>query len=411
MKNIFLLLSTVLFTQVSLSQDSISVLWVGNSYTSVNDLPATTRDLALSLNKKITYQTVANGGYTFQMHANNVATYTAIHANPWDVVVLQGQSQEPSFPYSQVNTGSIPYAQQLADSIYKNNACGNVMYYMTWGREVGDPQWDSINTFEKMNQRLYDAYLRIADSSNSAMVSAVGSVWKYMRDNHPSIGLYAGDGSHPSLAGTYVAACTFYASLFRQSPVGASYLGGLDAQTATLIQQAAATVILPNLSTFHLHAIKEPTYANFHATVSGSTLNVVNLSAQATTYSWDFGDGNTANVETPSHTYAANGTYNVQLIASSACNDDTLNKAIQINVLGISEAQQNGVYWYATDYGFDLKNVDFNSEIVAFDAQGKRLGIQVKQLENGFQIWTDQQILFVHLTTPKGMEKDMKLMK
>ena len=39
------------------------------------------------------------------------------------------------------------------------------MFFMTWGRENGDPQWDSISTFNKMNLRLRNAYLRFADSS------------------------------------------------------------------------------------------------------------------------------------------------------------------------------------------------------------------------------------------------------
>ena len=36
----------------------------------------------------------------------------------------------------------------------------------------------------------------------------------------PEPELYFSDGSHPSPAGSYLAACTFYATLFHASPVG-----------------------------------------------------------------------------------------------------------------------------------------------------------------------------------------------
>ena len=40
-------------------------------------------------------------------------------------------------------------------------------------------------------------------------------------------------------AGTYLAACTAYAALYRKSPVGLDYSAGLDAELATLLQAAA----------------------------------------------------------------------------------------------------------------------------------------------------------------------------
>ncbi|HRP52262.1 MAG TPA: hypothetical protein PLI97_02000, partial [Fluviicola sp.] len=138
---------------ISFAQDSISVLIIGNSYVYSNDLPGTLQQLTTSLGKEITIDSKTNGGYTFQNHLNDPVTHTKIKSKSWDVVVIQGQSQEPCFPESQVTTQTIPYALQLVDSIYANNFCGNAMYFMTWGRKTGDSQWDSINTFEKMNSR------------------------------------------------------------------------------------------------------------------------------------------------------------------------------------------------------------------------------------------------------------------
>ncbi|MDG1332358.1 MAG: PKD domain-containing protein [Crocinitomicaceae bacterium] len=56
-----------------------------------------------------------------------------------------------------------------------------------------------------------------------------------------------------------------------------------------------------------------------------------------TTYSWDFGDGQTATSENPTNTYAANGTYTVCLTVSDSCGIDTLCNTINVNTIGIDE--------------------------------------------------------------------------
>ena len=55
----------------------------------------------------------------------------------------------------------------------------------------------------------------------------------------PDLELYVADKRHPSLAGTYLAACTVYASLFGKSPVGNRYTAGLPADVAAHLQQVA----------------------------------------------------------------------------------------------------------------------------------------------------------------------------
>lgn len=336
MKNpVLLLVLSFLLATCNFAQDSISVLFIGNSYVYTNDLPGVLSQLASNLGKTVTVGSKVNGGYTFQAHVNDPQTYSAIHQRSWDVVVLQGQSQEPSFPFSQVTSNSLPYAIQLADSVKAANFCSNVQFFMTWGRQNGDQQWDSINTFDKMNRRLYDAYMRFADSVD-AMVSPVGAVWKYVRDNHPTIQLYVSDGSHPSPAGTYLAACTFYSSLFRSSPLGSTYFGGLDPTTAEILQAASAQ-ILDSLEQFNLHPVNQPTQANFDFSVNGPTVQFTSMSSFATDWYWQFGDGITDVVEHPMHAYNSNGLFEVQLVASSVCNTDTLVQQVEMTTLNMNE--------------------------------------------------------------------------
>jgi PKD repeat protein len=71
--------------------------------------------------------------------------------------------------------------------------------------------------------------------------------------------------------------------------------------------------------------------ANFNSSTAGFTATFTNTSTNGTTYSWDFGDGNNSSVSNPSHTYSANGTYNVCLIATNSCGNDTTCKSVIVN--------------------------------------------------------------------------------
>jgi hypothetical protein len=56
---------------------------------------------------------------------------------------------------------------------------------------------------------------------------------------NPTIVLWQADGSHPSPAGTYLAACVLYARIFDASPVGVADTGGLSPDVAQALQVAA----------------------------------------------------------------------------------------------------------------------------------------------------------------------------
>lgn len=232
-------------------QDSAKVLFIGNSYTYYNNMPNLISGIANS--KGDFFQSISQtpGGASFYGHASNPTTFSKINNDFWDYVVLQGQSQEIAFSNSQVNTQSLPYIKQISDSIYINNPSSKILMYMTWGRENGDPQWPPISTFDEMNGRLRLGYMRMADSVG-ALVSPVGSAWKYVRDNNPAITLYDADGSHPSLNGSYLAACVFYAAIYRKSPVGSPAIVNISQADANILQTAAALTVLDSLDQWNI---------------------------------------------------------------------------------------------------------------------------------------------------------------
>lgn len=374
MKNLILILA-ILCSSTQFAQMNLKVLFIGNSYTAANDLPGTFAQIATAMGDQVTVDSKSNGGFTFQMHSQDPITYQKINAQAWDYVVIQGQSQEPSFPFGQVNTQSIPYAMQLADSVDANHPCAQVNYFMTWGRENGDPQWDSINTFHKMNARLRDAYLRIADSSN-ASVSPVGVAWRHLRETQPSIQLYAGDGSHPSVAGTYLAASVFYVSLFHKAITpNLAYTAGLDAITAQLLVDAANFVVLDSISTWKLVHPDSLTQVNV-LVQAGGIPGAYLFDAIGTHFDqvvWDFGDQQTATGPQVSHTFS-NGNYWVTCTATGPCGQATDSVLINLGANGISNLEL-GVTVHAMEENqwiIQGNNVH-QGDLQAFDYSGKTL--------------------------------------
>lgn len=403
----FLIITFFLFSYKLFSQDSVSVLFIGNSYLYTNDLPNVFKNIAISKGDIATIDSKTNGGFTFQSHVNDPVTFQKINSKPWDYVVLQGQSQEPSFPYGQVNTSTLPYAVQLADSVYSNSPCSQAMYFMTWGRQVGDPQWDSINTFDKMNFRLRNAYLRIADSAN-ASVSPSGPAWKFVIDNHPSINLFSADGSHPSYAGTYLSACVFYSSIFHKSPVGATFLGSLDQATAIILQNAAAITVLDSMSIWKLKHHDSLAHVAFASSVlnEGNNMQFTSTSNYVDNLTWFFGDDTFSSEQNPIHTYMVDGTYLVELIGTGACGSDTATQLITISTAALETVDQDNFQVEIIDNSHVLitsNSVFSKQDISIFDATGR--SIRFKVLEDSTQSklieFESSSVLYVHIFNEK----------
>jgi len=80
-------------------------------------LPGTLKSLALAGGDSVYHESSTPGGYTFEQHSTNSTTLSKIASRNWDFVVLQQQSQMPSFPPAQVASQTYPFAEDLVDSI------------------------------------------------------------------------------------------------------------------------------------------------------------------------------------------------------------------------------------------------------------------------------------------------------
>jgi len=309
------------------------ILFIGNSYTYVNDLPKMISEMGASTGDSLIYDSNTPGGYTFQLHSTNATTLAKINAQKWDYVVLQEQSQLPSFPPSQVAVECYPYARKLDSLIHLNNPCTKVVFYMTWGRKYGDASncanYPVICTYDGMQGRLRQSYLEMADN-NEAVVAPAGMAWKASRAADSTLNLWSSDNSHPSLEGSYLTACTFYATIFQKTPVGLPPSGTLAPATATFLQNIAHNTVFDSLSNWNINVFNPK--AAFNYTVNGHQVSFYNNSTYATNYFWNFGNGATDTLPNLIYTYPNAGTYQVQLIANDGCGmSDTITQTVVIN--------------------------------------------------------------------------------
>jgi len=224
------------------------VLFIGNSYTSVNDLPTTFAKLARSGGHRVETGRDTVDGSTLAEHAASVATATALAGARWDIVVLQEQSEIPSVDQLR-RSQMYPAARTLIEQVRHSGA--HPMLFMTWGHRDGWPQ-NGLVGYGAMQAAISDGYLAIG-KEEGVEVAPVGAAWQLLAAEQANPPLWQDDGSHPTIEGTYLAACVFYATIFRKSPVGLSYHDGLSDADAATLQEVAATTVLTHAATWGLN--------------------------------------------------------------------------------------------------------------------------------------------------------------
>lgn len=238
-------------------------LFLGNSYTDFNELEQLYADVVASLGEpRPEVLALTPGGYRLAQHASDARTdghavqVALSEPSAWDVVTLQEQSQIPGFPESDPTfVESVGAAGELGALCDARGA--RVVLYQTWGRRDGDDTNPGLYPdFTTMQDRLSAGYRALAtaaaDAGADVRVAPVGEAFRRIHDGEPDpldpaalfSRLYAGDGSHPSLAGSYLAACVIAAVARDADPRTIAYRpAGVDEADATRLLDAAAEAI------------------------------------------------------------------------------------------------------------------------------------------------------------------------
>jgi len=163
----------------------------------------------------------AVGSYTFDDDNNIVFNK---REKLFDAAVMMDCSQCPIHP--RLKTVFTEYARKDSDIVRAHGA--TPVFFMSWAY-ADKPE---------MTAELAEAYTT-AGNANNALVIPAGLAFARARRQQPELNLYAPDKRHPSLAGTYLAACTSFAALTGRSPVGNSYHATIDEPTVRFLQTVA----------------------------------------------------------------------------------------------------------------------------------------------------------------------------
>lgn len=199
------------------------ILFIGNSFTARNDLPGMIARLAASHGIEVEHKLLSMGGASLRMHWNKGAAQAEIDRGKYDYVVLQEQSTLPVKNAARMRENVL-----LFDPVIRKSGSRTVLY-MTWARKHAPESQRSITeAYESVGQEI------------GAIVVPVGQVWEAFLQRHKSPSLYDRDGSHPSPAGSLLAACVFLRAVFRKRLVMIGELpAGLSQDEVGVVSAAA----------------------------------------------------------------------------------------------------------------------------------------------------------------------------
>jgi len=314
----FLFFLSFLAANPSIAQEddeAIKVLFIGNSFTYMNDMAGLFEKMATNSGKEVIVESNTKGGASFKEHTGRKDMYRAINKRKWDYIILQGYSREMTYPKEYLDTATMPYIDQILDSIYQNNSCTNVLFYMTWGYEVGYPSREEIKTFEMMADTIRNGYKFIGNHYKIPVVP-VGMVWKELR-KRKDYDFYISDQFHPNINGSYLVASTFFSAIFNEQNEDFRPFGVRKRQSKVIAETAFKYV------TEHSDEYKlNQNYIFMHieeGRKSNHKLEFNSSFEDATKYLWKFGDGEESDQQSGVHLFKESGKYEVNLIVESDC--------------------------------------------------------------------------------------------
>jgi len=248
--------------------ETLRVLFVGNSYTAFNGLRGLYLDVARSLPRVPDPLDAARstaGGKRLVEHATDARVaghplHTALNTDEesWTHVVLQEQSQIPGFGDGQPDFEASRTAARELGALASMRSI-TVVLFVTWGRREGDAMnpglYPDYSTMQDRLDQGYDALAQAAREAGAEVeLAPVGAAFRVIHDGEADplspesrfSSLYGADGSHPSLAGSYLAACVFVATMLDVDPRTITHVpDGLDPDEAVALREAAATAVTP----------------------------------------------------------------------------------------------------------------------------------------------------------------------
>ena len=239
----------------STPRESTRVLFIGNSYTYCNEYPMLLKELAWYEGHHIEGVTYQHGGYTIKQHLADKVSQETVALGGFDYAFLQDQSLSSLRINTSLDENVVGEMGKMVDKVKEYSPNAKCIIEMTWGRKNGNDATKSkkLQAFVQAHPEFftsYEAMQKVITTNTTAMaqelgvgLSPVGIAWEIVRRERPDIDLYVKDGSHPSYAGSYLAAAVGYLTLFPE-PFKADTPIRLDSEVAKYLRSVAERVVL-----------------------------------------------------------------------------------------------------------------------------------------------------------------------
>ncbi len=215
-----------------------NILFIGNSFTYYNDMPAMVAELASRAGVDLCTVPVTKGGWHLERYADpeNEMGKELRRVYPektWTYVVLQDHSLQPAV-HPEITLTAV---RDLISRVLTGSE--SLLFYQTWAyREGSEKLANSGLDYATMRDRLHSTYEQAAQMTGGTRVP-VGDAFSLCRDTHPEIELYQEDAFHPSLAGSYLAACLFCHAIAGLDPLTLTDPEGLPGAEAAVMRHIA----------------------------------------------------------------------------------------------------------------------------------------------------------------------------
>ena len=244
------LTSFLLLASAAFAEDPRRVLFIGNSYTGVNKLPDVFVEVVKSSGHPApVVKSSTPGGRTLKQHLGIAGSTKLIDEGGWDVVVLQGQSQEPAIAEKDesVRKEFLESAVELCKRVRAKSPKAKIFFYETWARHAdywkAAKKGPDVGADPKEMQARLRKWYGIAAKDNGATLVPCGDAWELNYASSAPLRLHTSDHSHPELVGTYLNALIFFGKIYGVKSPAPKWTGKVDEAQAKLMQGYAAKVL------------------------------------------------------------------------------------------------------------------------------------------------------------------------
>lgn len=240
--------------------EMVRVLFLGNSLMYYNDMPGKFQAMAQAAGKQVSVDSVTQGSATMGHFADRTTsvgatTYTKLTKEEWDYVIIEPSRRITWYENTVLETeisaakalnelANAAGAQVLIYSVWGNSDGALTVYEATSASESRQLQTETV-TYQAHTSFMRSVAEKVSGAIGGAAIIDTGYAFENAMATNPEINLYAADLRHPSLEGSYLAACTIFSTMFGESTSGNSFT--VDIPSAGTLQKISDQTVLNGL--------------------------------------------------------------------------------------------------------------------------------------------------------------------